>query len=138
MDHVPEAATPVLNHGDYRLGNVLCQDGHLTGVLDWELAHFGDRLGRKRMFTLSVFLMSVPTLLIGLLPTHAQIGVAAPILLLLLRVAQGIGLGGEWGGAVLMAVEHAPEGRRGFYGSLPQTGVGAGLVLSSLAMAAGF
>lgn len=65
------------------------------------------------------------------LPTYSAIGVWAPVLLVALRFTQGLGLGGEWGGAVLMAVEHAPEGRRGFYGSLPQLGVPAGLVLST-------
>jgi MFS family permease len=74
----------------------------------------------------------VATFLIGLLPTYASIGIWAPVLLVLLRVAQGFGVGGEWGGAVLMAVEHSPPGRRGFYGSWPQMGVPAGLLLSTL------
>jgi MFS transporter, MHS family, shikimate and dehydroshikimate transport protein len=91
--------------------------------------HFGDRIGRKTMLVLTLLIMGVATFAIGLVPTYAQIGIWAPIILLTLRVLQGIGLGGEWGGAVLMAVEHAPEGRRGFFGSWPQIGVGAGLLL---------
>jgi metabolite-proton symporter len=94
--------------------------------------HFGDRVGRKSMLVYSLVIMGVATFLIGLLPTYASIGVWAPILLVVLRCAQGIGVGGEWGGAVLMAVEHAPNHRRGFAGSWPQTGVPAGLLLSTL------
>src|SRR5260221_13775591 len=74
--------------------------------------------------------MGVATFLIGLLPTYASVGIWAPIMLLFLRIFQGIGIGGEWGGAVLMAVEHWPAGRRGFYGSWPQIGGPAGLLLS--------
>src|SRR5215203_6621554 len=94
--------------------------------------HFGDRIGRKSMLVATLLLMGIATAAIGCLPTYAQIGVAAPILLILLRFLQGLGLGGEWGGAVLMAVEHSPEGRRGFYGSFPQMGIPAGVILSSL------
>jgi len=94
--------------------------------------HFGDRIGRKSMLILSLLIMGVATFLIGLLPTFQSIGVMAPILLVVLRFCQGIGVGGEWGGAVLMAVEHAPEGRRGFYGSWPQMGVPAGLLLANI------
>src|SRR5215211_1876487 len=93
--------------------------------------HFGDRVGRKSMLILTLLIMGVATFLIGLLPTYHQIGIWAPILLVLLRLAQGFGVGGEWGGAVLMAVEHTPEGRRGFYGSWPQVGVPAGLLLGT-------
>src|SRR5699024_12102797 len=81
---------------------------------------------------LSLLMMGVATFAIGLLPGYDTIGVAAPILLVLLRVAQGLGVGGEWGGAVLMAVEHAPPHKKAFYGSWPQSGVPAGSVLSSL------
>jgi MFS transporter, MHS family, shikimate and dehydroshikimate transport protein len=94
--------------------------------------HFGDRIGRKAMLVTSLLIMGVATFLIGCMPTHASIGIAAPILLVLLRFAQGIGVGGEWGGAVLMSVEHAPKGKRGFYGAFPQMGVPAGLLLSTL------
>jgi MHS family shikimate/dehydroshikimate transporter-like MFS transporter len=94
--------------------------------------HFGDRIGRKSMLVLSLLIMGTATFLIGCLPTHSSIGILAPILLVILRFAQGIGVGGEWGGAVLMATEHAPKARRGFFGSWPQMGVPAGLLLSTL------
>jgi MFS transporter, MHS family, shikimate and dehydroshikimate transport protein len=94
--------------------------------------HYGDKIGRKSMLILTLLIMGIATFLIGCLPTYNQIGIWAPILLVVLRVAQGFGVGGEWGGAVLMAVEHAPAGRRGFYGSWPQIGVPAGLLLSTL------
>jgi MFS transporter, MHS family, shikimate and dehydroshikimate transport protein len=93
--------------------------------------HYGDRIGRKTVLVLTILIMGVATFLIGLLPTYASVGIWAPVMLLVLRVFQGIGIGGEWGGAVLMAVEHSPAGRRGFYGSWPQIGVPAGLLLSS-------
>jgi MFS transporter, MHS family, shikimate and dehydroshikimate transport protein len=94
--------------------------------------HFGDRIGRKTMLVLSLLIMGVATFLIGLMPTYDAIGIWAPILLVVQRIAQGIGVGGEWGGAVLMSVEHAPKGRRGFFGSWPQMGVPAGLFLSTV------
>ena len=94
--------------------------------------HFGDRIGRKSMLVLTLLIMGIATFLIGLLPTYQSIGIWAPILLVLLRVAQGFGVGGEWGGAVLMAVEHSPAGKRGFYGSWPQVGVPAGLLLATI------
>lgn len=93
--------------------------------------HLGDRAGRKSVLVMTLLIMGVSTFLVGLLPTHAMVGVWAPILLVLLRLVQGIGLGGEWGGAVLMAVEHAPEGKRGLYGSLPQMGSPAGLLVAT-------
>ncbi|PYV44695.1 MAG: MFS transporter [Acidobacteria bacterium] len=97
--------------------------------------HYGDRLGRKTMLIYSLLIMGIATFLIGLLPTYATIGVVAPILLVVLRFAQGIGVGGEWGGAVLMTVEHSAGGKRGFHGSWVQMGVGAGLLLSTLTFA---
>ncbi len=93
--------------------------------------HYGDRIGRKRLLMLSLILMGVATVLIGLLPTYAQIGIWAPILLILLRLAQGFAVGGEWGGAVLMAAEHGDAARRGFWASWPQAGVAAGSLLSA-------
>jgi metabolite-proton symporter len=96
------------------------------------IGHYGDRIGRKSMLVLTLVLMGVATFLIGLLPTYAMIGPFAPVLLVILRCAQGFGVGGEWGGAVLMTVEHAPKGKRGFYGSWPQIGVPAGLLLANL------
>jgi MHS family shikimate/dehydroshikimate transporter-like MFS transporter len=94
--------------------------------------HFGDRVGRKSMLVITLLIMGIGTFLIGLLPTYEQVGIWAPILLVLLRIAQGFGLGGQWGGAVLMAVEHSPHGKRGFYGSLPQVGLPVGLLLSTV------
>ena len=93
--------------------------------------HYGDKIGRKSMLSLTLLLMGTATFCIGLLPTYNTIGMWAPVLLVMLRIMQGFGVGGEWGGAVLMAVEHAPAGRRGFYGSWPQVGVPAGLLLST-------
>jgi metabolite-proton symporter len=96
------------------------------------MGHFGDRTGRKSMLVVSMLLMGAATVGIGLLPTYATIGVWAPILLVVLRFIQGIGVGGEWGGAVLMATEHAPRGKAGLYGSAPQMGVPAGVVLANV------
>jgi len=93
--------------------------------------HFGDKIGRKSMLVITLILMGVATTLIGVLPTYAQIGIAAPIMLVALRILQGLSTGGEWGGAVLMAVEHAPTGRRGRMGAFPQMGVPLGMLLAS-------
>ncbi|QIM50305.1 MHS family MFS transporter [Pusillimonas sp. DMV24BSW_D] len=98
--------------------------------------HFGDKVGRKSMLLITLVLMGVPTILIGLIPSYESIGYWAAVLLVLMRFLQGVAVGGEWGGAVLMAVEHAPDGKKGFFGSLPQMGVAPGLILSSLAMGA--
>jgi MFS transporter, MHS family, shikimate and dehydroshikimate transport protein len=100
----------------------------LGGII---FGHFGDKLGRKSMLILTLMIMGVATFLIGLVPTYDQIGIWAPLLLLLLRICQGIGLGGEWGGAVLMAYEYAPKEKRGFYASLPQIGLAIGLCMAS-------
>jgi len=94
--------------------------------------HYGDRLGRKTMLVSSLMIMGAATFIIGLLPSYESIGIAAPVILVILRFAQGIGIGGEWGGAVLMAVEHSGDKHRGFHGSWPQMGVPAGLLLSTL------
>ena len=104
----------------------------LGGVL---FGHFGDRLGRKSMLMLTMVVMALGTFLVGCLPTYEQVGIWAPILLVTLRLIQGIGLGGEWGGASLMVLEHAPEHRRGFFGSLVQVGFPLGVVLSSAVFA---
>lgn len=96
--------------------------------------HFGDKIGRKSMLLLTLMLMGIPTVLIGLLPTYESIGYWAAIGLVILRFIQGMAMGGEWGGAVLMAVEHAPEGGKGFWGSLPQASTGGGLMLASIAL----
>jgi MFS transporter, MHS family, shikimate and dehydroshikimate transport protein len=100
----------------------------LGGII---FGHYGDRLGRKKMLTLTMLIMGVGTFLIGCLPAYGSIGIWAPIFLVALRILQGIGVGGEWGGAVLMVVEHAPPGKRGFYGSLVQIGFPAGIAAST-------
>lgn len=97
--------------------------------------HYGDRLGRKAMLVLSLTMMGGVTFVIGLLPTYGSVGIAAPIALTLLRFLQGFAVGGEWGGATLMVVETAPARRRGFFGSWPQMGIPAALLLSSGVMA---
>jgi MFS family permease len=93
--------------------------------------HIGDRIGRKRSLALTMLIMGLATALIGVLPSAAQIGVWAPVLLLVLRMLQGFALGGEWGGAVLLAVEHSPSDRRGRYGAIPQIGLALGLALGT-------
>ncbi|TCB81015.1 MFS transporter [Acinetobacter sp. ANC 4173] len=98
--------------------------------------HFGDKIGRKAMLLTTLIMMGIPTVLIGLLPTYESIGYWATFCLVVLRFIQGMAMGGEWGGAVLMAVEHAPEGGKGFWGSLPQASAGGGLLLASLALGA--
>lgn len=98
--------------------------------------HFGDKIGRKTMLLTTLIMMGIPTVLIGLLPTYESIGYWATFCLVVLRFIQGMAMGGEWGGAVLMAVEHAPEGGKGFWGSLPQASAGGGLLLASLALGA--
>jgi metabolite-proton symporter len=105
----------------------------LGGII---FGHFGDRIGRKTMLVLTLFLMGGATFLIGLLPSVETIGIWAPILLVTLRIVQGLGLGGEWGGAALMVSEHAPHNRRGFYASSVQMGAAGGLLFSGAAIAA--
>ena len=95
--------------------------------------HLGDRVGRKRAFVAALLTMAAASVLIGLLPTYSQIGVAAPILLTVLRFAQGLAVGGQWGGAVLLATEYAPTSRRGYYGSFAQMGVPIGVLLGVVA-----
>ena len=97
-------------------------------------SHIGDRIGRKKTLVLTLGLMGGATVLMGLLPTYQAIGIAAPILMVLLRLVQGLGIGGEWGGAMLLAVEYAPKERRGFFGSVPQMGVTIGMLLATLAL----
>jgi MFS transporter, MHS family, shikimate and dehydroshikimate transport protein len=97
--------------------------------------HFGDKIGRKPLLVVTLLIMGISTFLIGLIPTYAQIGVAAPLLLLALRLLQGIGLGGEWGGAVLMSFEYAPREKRGLYACYPQVGLAIGLSLATGAVA---
>src|ERR1700761_5374201 len=92
--------------------------------------HFGDRIGRKRTLVAALLTMGISTFIIGILPGYAAIGILAPLLLALCRFGQGIGLGGEWGGAVLLAVENAPPGKRALYGMFPQLGAPIGFLLS--------
>src|SRR6202042_2935772 len=93
--------------------------------------HFGDRVGRKATLVTALLTMGLSTVLIGLLPTYASIGVLAPTLLALCRFGQGLGLGGEWGGAVLLATENAPPGKQAWYGMFPQLGAPIGLLLAT-------
>jgi metabolite-proton symporter len=131
-DYDPLVGT-MLAFATYALGFVARPVGGIV------FGHYGDRIGRKRLLMLSLILMGVATVLIGLLPTYAQIGIWAPIALILLRLVQGFAVGGEWGGAVLMAAEHGDARRRGFWASWPQAGVPAGNLLAAgvLALMAG-
>jgi MFS family permease len=99
-------------------------------------SHIGDRIGRKKTLVITLSLMGVSTVLMGVLPTYAAIGLAAPILLTLLRMLQGVALGGEWGGGLLLAVEYSEKNRRGLYGAVPQTGAMMGLALGNIAVIA--
>jgi len=98
-------------------------------------SHIGDRIGRKKTLVITLSLMGGATVAIGLLPNYDQVGVLAPVLLILCRVVQGLAIGGEWGGALLLAYEYAPENRRGFFGSVPQTGITIGMLMSTVAFA---
>jgi metabolite-proton symporter len=127
----PEQAPAVgtmLAFGTYALGFVARPIGGIV------FGHFGDKVGRKQMLVVALLLMGIATFAIGLLPTYATIGVAAPLLLLLCRLIQGFAVGGEWGGAVLMVAEHGSRERRGFWSSWPQAGVPAGNLLSVLVL----
>jgi MFS family permease len=97
-------------------------------------SHMGDKFGRKNTLVISLMLMGISTVLIGFLPTYNSVGVLAPILLVFLRLLQGIALGGEWGGAVLLAVESAPKQKRGFYGSFPAMGIPLGMLLGTFSV----
>lgn len=97
-------------------------------------SHIGDRIGRKKTLVITLSLMGLATFGMGLLPTYQAIGIWAPILLITLRLVQGLGIGGEWGGALLLATEYAPPERRGFFGSIPQMGVTIGMVMGTLAL----
>ncbi|MFM7274413.1 MAG: MFS transporter, partial [Gammaproteobacteria bacterium] len=116
----------LLSFGTFAVGFVARPVG---GVL---FGHYGDRAGRKKSLVLALLLMGIATTGIGLLPTYGSIGVAAPLLLIVLRFLQGMAIGGQWGGAVLLLVESAPPGKRGFYGSFAQVGVPRGVILANL------
>jgi MHS family shikimate/dehydroshikimate transporter-like MFS transporter len=127
-DLTPMVAT-IASFGTLAVGYVVRP---LGGVI---FGHFGDRIGRKSMLVLTMTLMGVASFAIGLLPTYASIGVLAPILLILLRLIQGFAVGGEWGGAALMALEHSDENRRGYSASFANMGAPAGAVLSTVVLA---
>src|SRR5262245_34483268 len=116
----------LLAFATYALGFVARPLGGLV------FGHYGDKVGRKTMLYLTLLIMGTAAALIGGRPTYDTAGISAAVLLVGCRLIQGFGLGGEWGGAVLMAVEHAPEHRKGFYGSWPQLGAPLGLVLGTL------
>lgn len=122
--HDPAIGT-ILAYATFAVGFVARPIGGIV------FGHFGDRIGRKSMLVLTLSLMGVATFLIGFVPTYDSIGIWAPIILLVLRVVQGLGLGGEWGGAVLMTYEYAPKNKRGLYAAIPQIGVGLGLCLGT-------
>src|SRR5262249_22809938 len=109
-------AAQLLSYATFTIGFI---SRPLGGVI---FGWMGDRVGRKSTLVATLLLMGISTVLVGVVPTYAQIGVWAPLLLVLLRFIQGIGVGGEWGGAVLLALEYAHQGRRGFYASWPQAG----------------
>ena len=131
-DYDPLVGT-MLAFATYALGFIARPVGGIV------FGHFGDRIGRKKLLMWSLVLMGAATVLIGLLPTYAQIGIWAPVALIVLRLVQGFAVGGEWGGAVLMAAEHGDAARRGFWASWPQAGVAAGNLLAAgvLALMAG-
>lgn len=122
--------------GDSIVGLLLSYGTFAVGFLARPLGglifgHLGDRIGRKKTLVSTMYIMGIATFLIGAIPTYAQIGIWAPIVLILLRIAQGVAIGGEWGGAVLLSVEYAPKSRRGFFGSFPQMGLAFGLLLGT-------
>ena len=121
---------------DPRIGTMLAFATFAVGFVARPLGgvifgHFGDKIRRKKVLILTLEIMGIATVAIGLIPSYATIGIWAPVLLILCRLAQGIGLGGEWGGAVLMSFESAPAHKRAFYASLPQIGMSVGLLLAS-------
>ncbi len=117
----------ILSFGTFAFGFIARP---LGGIL---FGHFGDRIGRKRTLVVALILMGVASTAIGLLPTYATIGIAAPVLLSLLRFAQGLAIGGQWGGAMLLVTESAPPDKRGYYGAYAQAGAPVGVILANLA-----
>ena len=117
----------VLSFGTFAFGFIARP---LGGII---FGHFGDRVGRKKTLVIALWMMGISSTLIGLLPTYATIGVAAPIILCLLRFAQGLAIGGQWGGAMLLVTESAPAGKRGYYGAYAQAGAPVGVILANIA-----
>ncbi|NND82933.1 MAG: MHS family MFS transporter [Gammaproteobacteria bacterium] len=120
----------ILSFGSFAFGFIARPVGGIV------FGHFGDRIGRKRTLVIALMLMGVASTLIGLLPTYATIGIAAPILLCVLRFAQGLAIGGQWGGAMLLVTESAPASQRGYYGAFAQAGAPVGVILANLAFIA--
>ncbi len=125
---VPETTALILSLLTFAAGFIARPIG---GII---FGHFGDRVGRKKTLIAALMLMGISSTLIGLLPTYAMIGVAAPILLTLLRFAQGLAIGGQWGGAMLLVTESAPSNQRGYYGAFAQAGAPIGVILANLAL----
>jgi len=127
---VPESTALILSLLTFAAGFIARPIG---GII---FGHFGDKVGRKKTLVAALMLMGVASTLIGLLPTYAMIGVAAPILLTTLRFAQGLAIGGQWGGATLLVTESAPSNKRGYYGAYAQAGAPIGVILANLAFIA--
>ena len=125
---VPETTALILSLLTFAAGFIARPIG---GII---FGHFGDRVGRKKTLIAALMLMGISSTLIGLLPTYAMIGVTAPILLTLLRFAQGLAIGGQWGGAMLLVTESAPSNERGYYGAFAQAGAPIGVILANLAL----
>lgn len=125
---LPGAVAQIASFGTFSVGFVARPAGALL------FGHIGDRVGRKSAFALALIVMGIATSLIGLVPPYGTLGVIAPLTLVVLRVAQGLALGGQWGGATLLATENAPPGRRGFYGGISQAGVPVGVLLANLSL----
>ncbi len=125
---VPETTALILSLLTFAAGFIARPIG---GII---FGHFGDRVGRKKTLIAALMLMGISSTLIGLLPTYAMIGVTAPILLTLLRFAQGLAIGGQWGGAMLLVTESAPSNQRGYYGAFAQAGAPIGVILANLAL----
>ncbi|GGE27747.1 MFS transporter [Pullulanibacillus camelliae] len=124
------------NHTDPLIGTLLSLTTFAIGFISRPLGgiifgHYGDKIGRKKVLIITILIMGLSTFLIGLMPSSQTIGIWAPILLCILRVLQGIGIGGEYGGAALMTIEHSPNSKRGFWASLPQSASPAGILLST-------
>ena len=127
-NEIPESTALILSLLTFAAGFIARPIG---GVI---FGHFGDKIGRKKTLIVALMLMGISSTLIGLLPTYAMVGVAAPILLTLLRFAQGLAIGGQWGGAMLLVTESAPANQRGYYGAYAQAGAFVGVILANLAL----
>jgi metabolite-proton symporter len=126
-EDMPESISLIAAFGTFAVGFVARPIGGMV------FGHFGDRVGRKATLVSALMLMGVATTLIGMLPTYASIGIAAPLILTMLRFAQGLAVGGQWGGAMLLVTENAPPHRRGYYGAFAQAGAPVGMILANLA-----